>query len=46
LNTSFIQTTSRVPVQVADTVGEGDAFTAAFVHGLSLDWPPAQIAAL
>ncbi len=27
-----------VPVKVADTVGAGDAFAAAFVHGLSQSW--------
>jgi fructokinase len=32
-----------VPVTVADTVGAGDAFAAAFVHGLSLGWSPHQI---
>ena len=26
------------PVKVADTVGAGDAFAAAFVHGLSCEW--------
>jgi fructokinase len=31
------------PVAVADTVGAGDAFAAAFLHGLSSGWPPAQI---
>ncbi len=31
-------------VQVQDTVGAGDAFAAAFVHGLSLQWPLAEIA--
>ena len=31
-------------VQVQDTVGAGDAFAAAFVHGLSLGWPTAEIA--
>jgi fructokinase len=30
-------------VQVADTVGAGDAFAAAFLHGLNADWPAAQI---
>ena len=32
-----------VAVQVADTVGAGDAFAAALVHGLSLGWPPERI---
>ena len=31
-------------VQAQDTVGAGDAFAAAFVHGLSLQWPAAKIA--
>ncbi len=30
-------------VQVADTVGAGDAFSAAFLHGLSAGWPAAEI---
>jgi fructokinase len=30
-------------VDVADTVGAGDAFAAAFVHGLSSGWTPAEI---
>jgi fructokinase len=30
-------------VRVADTVGAGDAFSAAFLHGLSAGWPAAQI---
>lgn len=30
-------------VQVADTVGAGDAFSAAFLHGLNAGWPVAQI---
>lgn len=30
-------------VQVVDTVGSGDAFAAAFLHGLSQGWPPARI---
>jgi fructokinase len=33
-----------VPVAVVDTVGAGDAFAAAFVHGLASDWPAATIA--
>ena len=32
------------PVNVVDTVGAGDAFAAAFMHGLSLNWPAAEIA--
>jgi fructokinase len=31
-------------VNVVDTVGAGDAFAAAFMHGLSLSWPAAEIA--
>jgi fructokinase len=34
-----------VPVTVVDTVGAGDAFAAAFVHGLASGWPAAMIAA-
>ena len=30
-------------VQVADTVGAGDAFSAALLHGLNAGWPAAQI---
>jgi fructokinase len=32
------------PVRVMDTVGAGDGFAAAFVHGFSAQWEPAQIA--
>jgi fructokinase len=32
------------PVEVVDTVGAGDAFAAAFMHGLSLNWPAPEIA--
>jgi fructokinase len=32
-------------VNVADPVGAGDAFAAAFMHGLSSNWPAAEIAA-
>jgi fructokinase len=32
------------PVDVVDTVGAGDAFAAAFMHGLSLNWPGSEIA--
>lgn len=31
-------------VQVVDAVGAGDAFAAAFLHGLSCGWNPAEIA--
>jgi len=31
-------------VRVADTVGAGDAFAAAFVHGMKCGWPPRKIA--
>jgi fructokinase len=34
-----------VAVSVADTVGAGDAFAAAFLHGLDAGWPPAKIGA-
>jgi fructokinase len=30
-------------VQVADTVGAGDAFAAAFLHGLDSGWPAGEI---
>ena len=33
-----------VPVAVADTVGAGDAFAAAFVHGLIAGWPAPKVA--
>ncbi len=32
------------PVQVVDTVGAGDAFAAAFLHGLGSGWSPSEIA--
>jgi fructokinase len=31
-------------VRVADTVGAGDAFAAAFVHGMECGWRPGEIA--
>jgi fructokinase len=36
---------SGVPVDVADTVGAGDAFAAAFLHGLDAGWFPAKTGA-
>jgi fructokinase len=32
------------PIEVADTVGAGDAFAAAFLHGLNQKWPVGEIA--
>jgi fructokinase len=32
-------------VEVADTVGAGDAFAAAFLYGLICEWPADRIAA-
>jgi len=32
------------PVEVADPVGAGDAFAAAFLHGLDQGWPAGKIA--
>jgi fructokinase len=32
------------PVQVVDTVGAGDAFAAAFLHGMGNGWPTPEIA--
>jgi len=34
---------TRYAIEVADTVGAGDAFAAAFVHGLGQGWGAAQI---
>jgi fructokinase len=36
--------TDGYAVEVVDTVGAGDAFAAAFVHGFSSRWAPARIA--
>jgi fructokinase len=36
---------SAHPVEVADTVGAGDAFAAAFLHGLSRSWALQEVAA-
>jgi len=36
---------SGTPVTVADTVGAGDAFAAAFLHGLDAGWPLLRIGA-
>ena len=36
----------RFGVDVVDPVGTGDAFAAAFLHGILMDWPVARIARL
>lgn len=41
----YIESEGHV-VDVADTVGAGDAFAAAFMHGLVSEWPVDEIAAL
>jgi fructokinase len=38
-------TASAPEITVADTIGAGDAFCAALVHGIGLKWPAGQIAA-
>jgi fructokinase len=43
-NEQYVEAAGR-PVEVVDTVGAGDAFAAAFMHGLSSRWPVAEIAA-
>jgi len=40
-----LRTFSGYTVKVVDTVGAGDAFAAAFLHGLHLGWPVGRIAA-
>ena len=37
-------TAKGYPVEVVDTVGAGDAFAAAFVHGFAAGWPASEIA--
>lgn len=42
LDQSFVEV--RAPrVKIVDTVGAGDAFTAAMLHGISSSWPAAQV---
>ena len=35
---------SGIPIQAADPVGAGDAFAAAFVHGLTQSWTARRLA--
>ncbi len=43
LNGEYVEA-GAYAVKATDTVGAGDAFAAAFIHGLSLHWAPAKIA--
>jgi len=43
LNGQYIEAPGY-PIQVVDTVGAGDAFAAAFLHGLGSGWSPLEIA--
>jgi fructokinase len=42
-NNEYLEATGY-PIQVADTIGAGDAFSAALLHGLNSGWPLRQIA--
>ena len=43
LNGEYVEV-DGYPVRATDTVGAGDAFAAAFIHGLNLQWPAREIA--
>lgn len=43
LNGEYVEA-SAFPIQVADPIGAGDAFSAALVHGISSGWPAHQAA--
>jgi fructokinase len=43
LNDQYVESRGY-QVDAKDTVGAGDAFAAAFIHGLSLEWPALKIA--
>lgn len=43
INKEYLEV-SGYPIQVADAVGAGDAFAAAFIHGLSMKWSAFEIA--
>lgn len=43
LNGEYVEA-GGFPMQVADAIGAGDAFSAALVHGISAGWPALQVA--
>jgi fructokinase len=43
LNGEYVEAPS-FPIEVADAIGAGDAFSAALAHGISLGWPVPQVA--
>jgi fructokinase len=43
INNEYVESPG-FPVKVADTIGAGDAFSAALVHGIRLGWPVCQVA--
>jgi fructokinase len=43
LNDEFLESPG-FPVKVADTIGAGDAFSAALLHGIDAGWAAPQIA--
>ena len=43
LNNEYVEAPG-FPIQVTDTIGAGDAFSAALLHGISSGWPAMQIA--
>jgi fructokinase len=43
INNEYVESPG-FPVKVADTIGAGDAFSAAFVHGINAGWAASQIA--
>jgi fructokinase len=43
LNGEYVEA-GGFPIQVADAIGAGDAFSAALVHGMNSGWPTRQVA--
>ena len=43
MNTDYVESPG-FPAKVADTIGAGDAFSAALIHGIGAGWPVSQIA--